>query len=901
MQHNASYDKLLAVCLMPRRAEAARRDARSAATKDMEEQREPDQRRRSRPGHAALLAVPVAAPADLSTSDVAAILNVTERTIRRAIARGELRASRRGATYRVTHEELDRYAARHGPDAAPQPQPKIVSVPPMAEALEQLPEWLTSLVGRDADVARVAALVSDAAVRLVTLTGPGGIGKTRLAIAVAAASRASFPDGVIYVPLVDITQPELVIPAIADALALREVAGRNRWSQLRSFLAGKRLLLTLDNIEQVLEAGADVAALASACPQLTILVTSRARLQVQGEHELPVPPLTVAGSNATPDEVLSSGAGRLFVERAQAHDPAFSVDEASAPLIASICARLDGLPLAIELAAARTKALTPRQMHDRLDRSLPILTSGNHDAPLRHRTMRNAIAWSYEALTPAAQALFRLLAVFHGGCTLDAIEWVVEREARGDGREFETLDLVDSLLGQSLLTRKTGSDGEPRFVLLETMREYGLEHVEPAEADAFRAAHAAYYLGLAQNLRPIVDTQAMSAPFEHLAADDANLRAALAWLEERGPEADLCALVAALAIYWFGFSRQQEAAFWLARAMRSSVAASPVDQGRLLIHWGELLTLQGDPASAEPVFAEGVALIRAEDDPCDLALTLMSSGASRNFAAAYAAAESYLNEALAVAHTIPAATLRAAVTGGIMANLSVTARGQDNLALAAERSQAALRCYADHGFDLAETRTLMDLAGIAKDQDDHERVVDLYQECLTRTGERGDMRVVVDALTGIASAATAWGDYRSALLLFGAADVLRERVALSVIDPADQALVERDLAILRQAVGEETAGRVLAEGRTLPLADATHVAATVNKTGGRQSQRERSLTRREHEVLVLLAERKTDREIAEALYIGPRTASWHVQAIINKLGVSSRREVVARARALGLV
>lgn len=871
----------------------------------MDDQRGPDHSQCARGGRVRLQAVESGAPPELSTAEAAAILNVTERTVRRAIARGELRALRRGGTYRIASDELERYAARQEQDPSTQPVAAIVTFPPPAEAPATPPVALSSFVGREADLARVVALLSDPGIRLLTLTGPGGIGKTRLAIAAAEAVRDDFPDGVAFVPLAHVTHAELVIPAVAHSLALREVAGRDRRIQLLSFLAGKRLLLVLDNVEQVLEAAPGVAELVAESPQLSVLVTSRARLRVQGERELPVSPLTLAGDDATPDDLLRSGAGRLFVERAQAQDPDFRVDAASAPIIASICARLDGLPLAIELAAARTKVLTPRQMRERLDRSLPILTSGDRNAPARHRTMRDAIAWSYDALAPEQQTLFRQLAVFHGGCTLEAIEWVWDAGCQGSVEKADTLDLVDALLSQSLLTRETGSDGEPRFHLLETIREYGLERLEPAEAVAFRAAHAAYYLELAKTLRPIVDTQATRAPLDRLAADDANLRAALAWLEERGPGSDLCAMVAALAIFWFGFSRQREAATWLKRALSKRDEASVADRGLLLTHYGELLTLQGDPVQAEAVYAEGLALIRDVDDPFDLALTLMSCGASRNYGGKYAEAERYLEEALVVTQTIPDLTLRAAVAGGVLANLSVTARGQENFSLAAERSEAALRWYNGHGFELAETRTLMDLAAIAKDQGDHEQVVDLYQTCLLRTGERGDMRVAADALNGIASAATAWGEHRSALLLFGAAEALRERVSLGVMDPADLALIERDLTIVRQAVGEETAAMVLAEGRILPLAAAIDVASTVNDSDSRRqvpgTASPSALTRREREVLALLLEGKTDRDIAEALYMGPRTASWHVGTILDKLGANTRSEVIGRARALGLV
>jgi predicted ATPase len=304
------------------------------------------------------------------------------------------------------------------------PRARVVALPAPPDLASGVPTPSSELIGRDAEVARLITLLEEPATWLVTLTGPGGIGKTRLALAVAEAMQDRLPDGAIFIDLSAVMKAADTVPAVAQALGLREIAGQDQRSQIASFLRTKVLLLILDNVEQIIDAAPQIAQIARQAAGVTVLATSRAPLRVGGEREMPVPPLPLAGRDATPDELLASDAGRLFVARARARDPSFVVDEQSAPLIAQICAHLDGLPLAIELAAARAKLLPPRQLHDRLERSLTLLTRGDRDAPPRHLTMRDAIAWSYDLLAPEEQRLFRQLAIFAGGFTLDAAEWV---------------------------------------------------------------------------------------------------------------------------------------------------------------------------------------------------------------------------------------------------------------------------------------------------------------------------------------------------------------------------------------------------------------------------------------------------------------------------------------------
>jgi excisionase family DNA binding protein len=848
---------------------------------------------------------------ELSTAEAATLLDVTERTVRRAIARGDLPASKRGSVYRLREQDVAAYAART------QRRTTGDAVLPARYLPEQLlaehAAENSSYISRRALQADLTACLRDPAVRIVTLTGPGGAGKSRLATAASSEVAVHFPDGVTFIPLATIFNPALVAPAVAQALWVQETAGQDLTNLIGAALSGSRRLIVLDNFEQILPAARLVSWMAAIAPECTFLVTSRAPLHVRGEQELPVPPMPVAPANATPQEVLASEAGQLFVARVREHVPSFAVGTDNAPLVAAICAQLDGLPLAIELAATRVKMLGLEHVRQHLHQRLHLLAGGPADAPHRHSTMRNAIAWSYDLLSEEEQRVFRQLGVCVGGCTLNAslsLAGLPSRDASPPKRnaddtepEAAALNHMATLVDHSLLTVAPGLDGALRYGMLETIREFAVTHLSPDEQEQANTAHARFFLDLAWRHRPLVTTRATYAPMNALAADLENIRAALEWLDHAELDAEFARLVAATYTFMFACGHFAEGVAWLQRAQVKMVLFPPLERALLQVGMAEHLMVIGDYGAATAAFAGILPLVRAAGAPFDLANALISSGVAHVYNGEHAAGEAHLREALTLADLVPEGQVQAAIASRAQANLCVAARAQGNLAEAAKWGESALqRCRAT-GLEQAEARILIDLGDIARDQGYFTHAIAQYQAFLLRFDDRGEVRLLADALGGIASALAATGYDEVALPLFDTASRLRERTGYHLLLPTDLSRHEQEMAATTARLGAATAAGILGVWHEQPFASILRLALSIAPEEDERpgpAEPAIDLTSREEEVLYLLLQSLTDREIATALHVSPRTVSWHVRHILDKLGASSRRDAVVRARRTGL-
>ncbi len=463
-----------------------------------------------------------------------------------------------------------------------------------------LPVQPTPFIGREKEVAGVAALLSREHVRLLTLSGPGGTGKTRLGLQVADELSDRFAEGVFFVNLAPIRDPEFVLPAIAQVLGIKEASEQSPLDLLQASLREQQVLLLLDNFEQVVRAALHVAALLAACPQLKIMVTSRMALHVRAEHEFVVPPLSLPDPARLPDliELAQYEAVTLFVERAQAIKADFALTEVNARAIAEICVRLDGLPLAIELAAARIKLLPPQALLKRLSHRLEVLTGGAQDLPDRQQTLRNTIAWSYDLLAEQEQRLFRWLSIFVGGCTLEAAEALCQT---GGEPTSSLLEGVASLLDKSLVQQTEREGEEARLVMLETLREFGLESLQGyGELEAARGAHARYYLELAEQAEPELRGPEQVTWLHRLEQEYGNLRAALEWgleeaAEQMAERRELALrLSAALEALWLQHGYYREARTFLERTLARSEGESASLRARVLQAAAYVALLQGD-------------------------------------------------------------------------------------------------------------------------------------------------------------------------------------------------------------------------------------------------------------------------------------------------------------------
>jgi predicted ATPase/DNA-binding CsgD family transcriptional regulator len=609
--------------------------------------------------------------------------------------------------------------------------------------VHNLPEQLTPLIGREPEIQAVCSLVRQPEVRLVTLTGPGGVGKTRLGLQVATALVDEFDDGVYFVPLAPIRDPDLVAPTLAQTLGLQETGDQPLRDLLKASLQDKRSLLLLDNFEQVLAAVPWLADLLAYCPHLTILVTSRAVLHIRGGHDFPVPSLALPDFTHLPESFALSQytAVALFLERARAINPDFLLTSANTRAIAEICIRLDGLPLAIELAAACIKLLPPQALLARLRHRLHILTSAAQDVPTRQQTLRNTLAWSYDLLDAQEQQLFRRLSVFVGGCTLEAVEGLYT--APGE-RPTDVLDGMASLIDKSLL-QQTEQDGEePRPVMLETIREYGLETLlASGEMESTRQAHAEYYLRLSERAELELGGPQQAAWLERLEQEHDNLRAALSWTVERGETRQSTEMAlrlgGALRRFWWGRGHWSEGRAFLERALAAGRSLpnpriDPSVRAKALMAAANLAFVQSDYEQTEVLCEESLALYRELGDHYGIAFSLYRLGNVAWVRGNTAEARSLTEEALAIFKEVDH---REYVAYSLF-SLALVASSQGEYARACALYEESLAIHRELGNKRGIAHSLSQLAQALFDsQADHARVRSLVEECLALSKELG--------------------------------------------------------------------------------------------------------------------------------------------------------------------
>ena len=818
------------------------------------------------------------------------------------LERGVIRAPRRDtlelladaleltADERMTWERLRRRLA-----ARPSPIRTRAVAGSMGQ-LPRLPEPLTSLVGRQREIAELGKLLRQSESRLITLTGPGGVGKTRLAVEVARAVAAETACRAVFVNLAPVTSPELVAQVITTTLELSESAGRSPRDVLLDFLRDRRLLLVLDNFEQIVDAAGLVSDLLINAPLITVMVTSRLPLRLQSEQLYPVPPLDLPDTSRPVDTVrlLEHDAVALFVHRGRAARPDFQLTHDNAGAVVEICRRLDGLPLAIELAAARVSVLSPESIRRRLDQRFQLLSGGPRDLPDRQRTLRDTIAWSYNLLEPSERHLLRQLSVFSGG-------WIVEAaEAILAGIDVFTCDVLDGLVGladKNLIQSVVELDGETRFQMLETIREFAREQLEASgEGEAVSQRHAVYFSALADEASEHRDSHDQRAWHDRLEREHDNLRAAINWLRDRGEVERGLRLAGALDHFWFTRGHLYEgleqitslldlpgAGAWT--AARATALAAAVG----------LLSWRGDYEEALPLSEEVVSIWEELFDRTHLP-------------------RAYL--AVAV-QTVQLGDIERA-TAAFETTAEIAREVNDMPSLA--RSQICLGVLAHYRLDLDTANRLFqqgidiareidnpdvlmlglsNLAGVTAARGDFAQTEAFVRESLRLSVESGSRWMIAGGFESLAAIAVHQGHRRRAARLLGAAESLRERHGI-VVQAIQRDEHERFVAELREAVGDEFQSH-FDQGAALTINEAVAEAlCESNDVTDQVATRPAGLSAREVEVLRLVAQGLTNAQVAEQLFLARRTINTHLTSIYTKLGVNTRAAATRYAVEHGL-
>jgi predicted ATPase/DNA-binding CsgD family transcriptional regulator len=817
--------------------------------------------------------------------------------------------------------------------------------------MHNLPTPRTSFVGREREILEIKRELTTT--RMLTLTGAGGSGKTRLALEVARDLAGSYPDGAWLVELAPLSEGELVPQAVAGALGIPERPGEPFIDTIEDILGEKSLLLIVDNCEHLVEEAAHLAdSLLDSCVRLQILATSREALDVPGELRWPVPPLSEPDPQrpATVGELERYESVRLFVERSEKRDPAFSLSQQNAGAVAGICRHLDGIPLAIELAAARVATLSLEEISERLEGSLELLTRGGRTAVQRQRTLRGALDWSHDLLLEVEKVLFGRLSVFAGGWTLEAAEAV----GFGDGIEKDNvLELLSGLVDKSLVVAVTTRDGTIRYRMLEPIRQYALEKLKDSgEAETTWRRHAAFFVALAEEAEPGLEGAQQLWWLDRLEREHDNIRAALSWSLEQEDDEDTelgLRMGAALGDFWYLRSYLGEGRRWLEGALAKSRQTSPAARARALYWLSFLATYQGDPDRAEgageeglgiegvelfqtgggdsvaaelqrilglavcqrgeweramELFEESLALSREAGNKRGVANSLFRLGMGLRGGGDLGRAKEFLEEALALCRESGDLALLATILTHL--GMAFVFEGDFDRATASlEEAAATFREQKNRGY-LATALVYLGWAALLRG--DPERAGALLTEGLGLEREVGDKVSTSESLGALACVAQARGEAGRAARLFGAAEVLREVIGYEQ-EPGDGVLQEPYLTAARSRLDEASWEAAFSDGQAMSFEEAIEYALSVEErpttssailTQPQAPDHPAGLTPREVEVLRLVASGMTSVQIAKELFLSSRTVETHLASIYHKLGVSSRSAATRFALEHGL-
>ncbi|HEX2742445.1 MAG TPA: BTAD domain-containing putative transcriptional regulator [Rubrobacter sp.] len=816
-------------------------------------------------------------------------------------------------------------------------------------APHNLPASVTSFVGREREMIEARRLLS--MTRLLTLAGAGGSGKTRLALEISRDLAGLYQDGVWFVELAPLSGPDLVAQEVAGALEVQERPGQPLTGTLVDSLRDREMLLVLDNCEHLIDAAARLAdELLYSCPRLRVLATSRETLGIQGEVVWQVKPLSLpeADGGASVEGLMLYEAVRLFVDRARLRLPDFELMEANAGAVSRVCRKLDGMPLAIELATARMGALVVDQVAQRLEGSLDVLSAGSRTAEPRQQTLRATIDWSHELLSQTERALFRRLSIFTGGWTLEAAEDVCSGESIYEG---DVLDLLGSLVNKSLVVvAATGSAA--RYRMLEPIRQYAREKLEESgEIDEMRSRHAAFFLALSEQAEPELSGTQQRMWVEQLEGEHDNLREAVSWVLEREGAESALRFGGALWRFWFAQGHLSEGRKWMEQILAKGKPLSTLARVKALEGLGWLAQSLGDPGLVEATFEEMLSLSRKLGDKGNIATALNAlSGQAmqrgdhkcarelleenlsvlreleeegntatplKKFHVLYLLAYMALNEendpARAAALWEEDLTLARQIgdvlrIGMTMCSLGYAALLQGDYERARALCEETLAFAHELGSAVVEIipETLVNLGLASLGLGDHERASASFEEALTMSKSAGRKPTIINILEAMASLAGALGEASRTARLWGAAEAARELTDIA-LPPGDRALHEPYLADARLRLGEAAWEEALSEGRAMTTDQATDYAFSKEEADPttipvpQKPLVADELTPREREIAILVARGLTNRQVSTRLGISERTAGNHVARILRKLGLSSRAQIATWATELHLL